>query len=262
MVVAPYPNADSSKENPSVLVSNDGSDWVVPPGLKNPLALPAVGTFSDGDLFYDAASDQLWVYFSWECCPSSSRIMRMTSSDGVIWSLPEMVLEVDHWQALTPAVQRVGTTYYMWTVNSGAVGCHSLGSHVEYRTSPDGVIWSNPQLTDLAQPGNVIWHIEVTWIDSKQEFWMLLAAYKHKETCGDTVLFFAKSQDGVHWTAYERPALGLGLIWDSGEIYRSGMAYDPSSDVLRVWYSARHDKTWHVGFTQSSYTQFLEKLQE
>ena len=186
----------------------------------------------------------------------------MTSSDGVIWSLPEMVLEVDHWQGLTPTVQRVGTTYYMWTVNSGAVGCHSLGSHVEYRTSPDGVIWSNPQLMDLALPGKVIWHIEVTWIDSKQEFWMLLAAYNQGETCGDTVLFFAKSQDGVHWSAYQRPVLGLGLIWDSGEIYRSGMAYDPSSDVLRVWYSARHDKTWHVGFTQSNYTQFLEKLKE
>jgi hypothetical protein len=43
--------------------------------------------------------------------------------------------------------------------------------------------------------------------------------------------------------------------WDSKEIYRSSLLYDPNSGLLRVWYSAfreskiKEDQTWHVGYT-------------
>ena len=34
---SPYPEADDSKENPHILASNDGVNWVLPSGFSNPL---------------------------------------------------------------------------------------------------------------------------------------------------------------------------------------------------------------------------------
>src|SRR5215472_11304848 len=63
LVVGPYPNSDASKENPSILVSNDGLFWEVPPGLTNPIDRPISGHLADSELFYDSSSDQLWAYY-------------------------------------------------------------------------------------------------------------------------------------------------------------------------------------------------------
>jgi hypothetical protein len=63
MAFSPYPNGDPSKENPSIIASQDGINWQVPPGLVNPLALPDPAFLADATIFYDSASDQLWVYY-------------------------------------------------------------------------------------------------------------------------------------------------------------------------------------------------------
>src|SRR6266404_9955978 len=40
MVVAPYPHSDAEDENPSILVSDDGQQWSLPPGGTNPIQKP------------------------------------------------------------------------------------------------------------------------------------------------------------------------------------------------------------------------------
>jgi hypothetical protein len=261
MVIGPYPNSHARKENPSILVSNDGLNWIVPPGLTNPIASPSIGHLSDSELFYDANTDQLWVYFAWELPSTFSRVMRMTSSDGVNWNFPQTLFEAPNYHWVSPTVQKAANTYYMWTVDAGPGGCSTTSSRLEYRTSQDGVFWSHSQIADLTQPGYVLWHIEVRWVATKQEFWLLLAAFK--SNCGDTVLFFANSADGIHWTTYDKAALGTAPTgWDDGAIYRSGVAYDPTTDMLRVWYSARSGLAWHIGYTQAVFAQFLNKRQE
>lgn len=51
MAFTPYPNANSDYENPSIAVSNDGEEWVLPLGLTNPLVgKPAVGYNADTHL--------------------------------------------------------------------------------------------------------------------------------------------------------------------------------------------------------------------
>jgi len=61
MAFSPYPNGNERDENPSILASNDGVNWQVPPGLHNPLALPSSTDLylDDASIFYDSASDQL-----------------------------------------------------------------------------------------------------------------------------------------------------------------------------------------------------------
>jgi hypothetical protein len=83
----------------------------------------------------------------------------------------------------------------------------------------------------------------------------LLAAYPLGSYCGKTVLFFANSHDGINWQTYPQPVMRVGAGWDSGEIYRSSLLYDPDTALLRVWYSASDDVSgiWHVGYSQENF---------
>jgi hypothetical protein len=263
LVINPYPNSDASKENPSILVSNDGATWQVPPGLTNPIALPTAGHLADGELFYDSVSDQLWVYYIWEDATRSSNILRKTSSDGVNWTVAEDVVKVPNYEVVSPTLAQVGNTYYMWTVNAGSTGCNATTTTVQYRTSPDGATWSEPQASSLSQSGYIIWHIEVIQVPSMKQFWMLSAAYPIGSNCGNTVLFFSRSRDALHWQSFNKAALSTGKIptaWDHGQIYRSTGFLDPASDLLRLWYSARNGTTWHIGYTQGDYDAFLQQF--
>src|ERR1700741_3222955 len=43
LAVTPYPNADASKENPSLFSARSFRDWFIPEGIVNPIAVPASG---------------------------------------------------------------------------------------------------------------------------------------------------------------------------------------------------------------------------
>ena len=58
MALTPYPNFNSSFENPSLLVSTDGLNWNNPPSFKNPIASKPLGNVggnynSDPELVFD-----------------------------------------------------------------------------------------------------------------------------------------------------------------------------------------------------------------
>lgn len=262
LIVNPYPNSDASKENPSILVSDNGSFWEVPPGLTNPIDLPTTGHLDDSELFYDKASNQLWVYYLWEDLRGFSHILRKVSSDGVNWSPAQDLFKVPDYNVVSPTVDKIGNTYLMWTVNAGTVGCNAKSTTTEYQTSTDGATSSAPHLVSISQAGYVIWHIEVRYVPSKKEYWMLSSAYPEGGQCGQNVLFFSNSSDGVNWTSYPKPTLGVHSGWDSGEIYRSTFLFDSSQDMIKVWYSARGGSEWHMGFTAGIYTDFLLSLQK
>jgi hypothetical protein len=259
MSVTPYPNNNSTVENPSILASHDGMHWEVPPGINNPVASYQSSHLMDSDLFYDAASDQLWLYYARDA--SQDYLERTTSSDGVHWSAGEVLLQVPYVNLVSPAVQKVNGTYELWSVNPGASGCGATTTLVEYRTSPDGEHWTAPSTTHLQQPGAQIWHMDVVWIESKKEYWTLFVAYPNGKNCGTTSLYFAKSTDGLNWTSFSKPVLSPGPDWDAGQIYRSTFLYDPSSDSLDIWYSAR-DKAhaWHTGWVQAEYSRLIQSI--
>ena len=282
LVVTPYPGDDTGHENPSILVSHDGASWQEPPGITNPIARPDTSFLADGDLLYNRASDQLWVYYVHQRINGTTHAMRKISSDGVDWgpqsSEPgQSLFTVPDHELLSPAILKVGPTYWMWSVNSGSVGCHATATTIQYRTSANGTDWSAPEDTDGTQAGQVPWHLDVIHVPSKNEFWMLLSAFPQGLSCHNTALFFAKSVDGIHWTTYtrsvlscDRPALPPGSAsekpstagrgWDRGQIYRATLLYDAGNDLLRVWYSANDGSVWHVGYTERNYSEFQRLL--
>jgi hypothetical protein len=258
--VTPYPSCNSKFENPSILASHDGVEWEVPSGLTNPVASYEASHLMDSDLLYDPGSDSLWLYYL--RASGQASLLRRTSSDGVHWSGEEVLLSVPYNTMVSPAVEEVGGKYDLWSVNAAGIGCNATKTQVEYRSSRDGTSWSPPITVDLRQPGSEIWHIDVSWIPAKREYWALYAAYADGQSCGKTSLYFAKSFDGQRWTSLTRPLLAPGSGWDAGEIYRATLLYDAPTDTLRVWYSAQHSCIWHTGYVQTSYSSLSGALQQ
>jgi hypothetical protein len=102
----------------------------------------------------------------------------------------------------------------------------------------------------------------VTFVPSKNEYWAVYAAYAQR-SCGTTSLFFASSSDGMSWTTYPHPLLNAGTTWDAGQIYRSTIIYEASTDTLRLWYSARDvNHVWHTGYSEAPYPQVRQSLSQ
>jgi hypothetical protein len=283
MVVSPYPFTDPSKENPSIVASNDGESWQVPDGLQNPLALPDGAHYlSDASIFYDLESDQLWVYYNATLTTSGqARLMnsaitpdgsepaialgmnRIVSSDGVHWHNDGQLFQVPNCDAVSPTIGKLGDDYLMWSVKP--VDCAAATSILTYRTSSDGLNWSVPQMTDMMQNNYVLWHININYVKTKKEWWAAVTAFPSGQLCcSNTRLFFSKSQDGIHWISYGKPVLNPSASgWDDDEIYRSSFLFDSENNRIKVWYSAPNTHaSYHVGLTQEDYNEFIAWLRQ
>jgi hypothetical protein len=255
MAVSPYPNSNAKFENPSILVSQDGHNWSVPSGLTNPIQRPSVGVLADATLFYDHRSDQLWVYFLNDVPGSDylESLLRTTSTDGIQWSTPEVLMSGSNTFVNSPSVGEIGNTYYLWAIDTG-IGCVAqTQSTFNQRTSSDGVNWSAPLALNIDQPGYINWHLNAIPVASKGQLMALVAAYPIGSACNHTKLFFANSRDGINWQTDLEPVLDVSNGWDNDEIYRSSLVYDPSNSLLRVWYSAAGSSGWHVGYTDERF---------
>jgi hypothetical protein len=157
MVFTPYPNGNASKENPSIVVSEDGFSWQVPLGLVNPLDLPLASDrhLADASIFYDQNSDRIWVYYIRYrdvIQVQNIQVLRLVSADGNHWQNEGVLFTVPIHEILSPSVAKIGDTYSMWSVKASSAGCRTSGTAVEYRVSSDGAKWSQPQPTTLRYP--------------------------------------------------------------------------------------------------------------
>jgi len=232
-------------------------------GLTNPLALPSTGAHhTDASLFYDSPSDELWIYYIEESrARKTTKVFKLASLDGVHWQDQGVLFQVPTYTLLSPTVARVNGSYSMWTVNAGAPGCTAGSTVLEYRTSSDGMKWSDARSANMVQVGYVIWHLNISYLAPKQEYWVAVAAYANGSDCGHTVLFFSKSHDGINWTTYSKLVLGPSTTWDDREIYRSSLILDASTNRLKVWYSAASKgEVWHVGLSEGDFDGSLQWL--
>jgi len=238
LVATPYPGGNATYENPSYYVGDSETDWHPPTGGINPIVRPVSGGYlSDPVQLYDPATNELWLYY--RQVTSSNEIYLVRSHDGVTWDTPVLLFRVANHLAISPTVvRRSATDWLMWTVNGGGAGCGSAATTVEVRRSADGVTWSPPKTVSLvSQAGMSPWHIDVSWIAARKEFW---AVYNVKEagSCTTKQLQFATSPDGVHWTEAPQPLLQRGAIPEFADVvYRASLSYDALTDRVTVWYS-------------------------
>jgi hypothetical protein len=215
MAFTPFP--DDGRENPSIVVSQDGVRWRAPDGAMNPVVSAeevrraGYRYNSDPELVL-TADGQMLLYYRPFLGPGNEAIFCKYSRDGVEWSNGRMVLanRAVRYPAglLSPAVE-VATdgVLMMWTVNGLTLGRRVI----ERRISLDGLQWSPPERCVV--PGGVNpWHIDVA--PAGGGYHMLVS--------DRTRLFYWTSEDGRTWTGRRRKAVGRsGTAHDARGHYRS-----------------------------------------
>lgn len=253
MAFTPYPNGDDTKENPSIVASNNGTDWAVPPGLTNPLD-PVAGDppmvqgseyNSDTDLVHhDGTLYMFWRRYS---SASGEKVFLRTSTNGVSWTPRQTVLAdpLSGRNIISPSVLREpdGTWRIWYGWGSPATIRHRTAS------SPAGP-WSAAQtcVVNGLDPYRHVWHLDVVPWDGI--YVGLFATTKSGSTNLDGALFAAVSEDGLTWQVGRcliqpvRRAPGLPAMWDSGVIYRCTGVIDGTD--LRLWYATDSK----IGYTE------------
>lgn len=240
LALTPYPNSANAVENPSMFVSRSGYRWFPQAGMINPVVAPAgpPGSvyLSDPDVVYVPQSRELWMYY--RQVDSKNRVLLVRSSNGTTWSAPVQVVEVKNHEAISPSVVRKdATSWFMWTVNGGALGCGGISATVQLRTSHDGVHWSKTTNVGLKNGRAMPWHIEVQWVPEINQFWALYPV-KDPGTCATRELHLATSTDGIAWQTYPTPVLEAGELPMLADIvYRSTFEFDAARDEVRFWFS-------------------------
>ncbi len=267
LAITPYPGGDAAYENPSLFSSDDGRRWTVPAGGHNPVEHPTSGYLSDPDLVYDPSSQALLLYYR-QVASGHNIIWMARSADGVTWDTPMRVASAPDHQIVSPAVVRggPGVPWAMWSVNSGGAGCTARATVVERRTSSDGVHWSAPAATDLAQPGTVIWHLDVAWVAARSEYWALYNTYPAGGTCVTDALYLARSTDGMHWRTAPSPVVRRGVTAAFADvIYRSTFLVDAAGVDVTFWlsgavYQAGHGYTWSAATVRQRVDDVLARI--
>ena len=239
LAATPYPNGNANLENPS-LFTDDDRRWIVPPDVHNPLVAPPPSPAhnSDPDLVFDPPTNRLRLYYRLTMNNIDAILMRSTS-DGSRWSDPVTVASAKGIAIVSPAVVRTPDAgFVMWSVNAINGGCLARSTVLERRTSFDGVHWSDPLPVSITQQGYVLWHLDVQYIPSKNEYWALIAAYPVAAGCAADDLFFARSADGVTWQTFPTPLVShTDYPAYANAVYRSTFAYDADNDAVRLWLS-------------------------
>lgn len=273
MAFTPFPSGKERFENPSIVVSHDGMQWQVPPGLFNPLARsPGRDDYnSDPDLSYDAAHDRLLLIYR-EVRGGFNNIYSISSSDGLSWSHQRMMFRRWNHGMISPTlVVPAAGQPVLWYVDGGRNTCRKRVTRVmrQVGIAPDALApyrvergWSFPTAAGLEQKGYMIWHLDVIAVPAKGEYWALYPAYQRKG-CGTRDLFFARSRDGVTWTTYAIPLLRHeDERWTSTMLYRASALYDASRDVVRIFLSAQGPGTdWRLGYVEFKYPEMIAALE-
>ncbi len=269
----PYYGGNSMWENPSFLTERSDTSWALPSGVANPV-IPWPGGLrynSDPDQLFDPATGRLVTYYR-EVDQTYNNIFAISTADARHWTEPRLVFrEVNH-NAVSPTVALdAGRTARMWYVQSGS-GCTSPQTHVAMRTAHPGAMqpleeasWSDPITVRLAQPGFVVWHMDVIAMPEWGSYLALLASHAVGNDCASDDLWLAMSTDGVRWQVFPVPVLWrampsaqrLGIrTW-----YRGTLRYDAATDSLHLWPSALTlSNQWTIYHTAVKFTDLVRVL--
>lgn len=232
MAFTPFP--DDTRENPSIVVSQDGIQWRVPDGARNPVVSAeevrraGYRYNSDPELVL-TADGQMLLYYRPFSGGGNEAIFCKRSQDGVTWSSGRMVLAngVARYPAglLSPAVEMdANGVLVMWTVNGLNLGRRI----VERRTSREGLHWSRPERCHIPAGVNP-WHIDVAPGDDRY----------HMLVSDRSRLFYWTSEDGRTWTGNR-----------TGAVARSGTAHDARGHYRSTFVAAQAaSQRWDVWVT-------------
>lgn len=255
MAYTPYPNYVDRYENPCIVVSNDGVNWTVPKGLKNPIIphpkdVAMGGHNSDPHLVLNYKNNAMELWYRVNKGTPKKRaggedfIYKVVSKNGINWSKPTLVFYQKKGLCLSPAIIYENNLYKMWYVtyvNGKTV--------INYSESKDSTKWQNTKQVNIKyDEGCYPWHIDVTKTDKGYE---LLIANYYKEFNGNIILSRSVSKDGINFGKVIDLLVPSKdkFAWDNGMIYRSSLV--KVGNKYKIYYSAVDLKgRWHIGLTE------------
>ena len=246
MAYTPFPA--EPRENPCIVVSNDGEHWINPPWFSNPLYSQAnavsdgVSYNSDVDIIL-MSNGKIGVYWrGYIQSPRREIIYLMTlAEDSNVWS-PRIMAIDSALNIMSPSiVLENDKTYSMYSVSVNTV---------QKRTSIDGIHWSNP-VNCILSTGIVIapWHLTVKKISDG--YILLVCNNKTNRS-----LNCYKSTDGITFMGSSIPLIkSSNSGWDNRGYYRSSFIVLEESP-LKLWAfvngedgsgSAEYLDVWKIG---------------
>lgn len=224
---SPYPKADDSKENPHILASNDGVNWVLPSGFSNPLDdTPENYKFhvcynSDPELVYNSDTNELECWWRYVDDSQDQMILyRCRTSDGVHWTEKEAMLETSRSEDdyLSPTLLYENGIYRMWSIGDGY--------RVKYNEYTPSTGWSATRYAALAYDSDSLrsWHLTVRHTDKGYE--MIVVSFdKSSKTYprGCMSLYYACSEDGYDFGTAKKffSPSKRNCLWFNKGLYRS-----------------------------------------
>jgi hypothetical protein len=225
MANTPYPTTIPALENPSVFASLDGIDWFIPAGLTNPVEPDTVDiTNADTELFYNSATNELWLYFvQWPTDLSASNFYRRKSADGVTWGAKELVIAYP-WadRDVSPVILKPSSDYLLYSVNFAT-------NTIKKRSGTDGLVFGLPQdcvLTGTPVGESQSWHIDVVYDTDDSKYYLFDAK------AGGNILMY-ESIDGINF-AYVTTLLRPTTRDDANIPFLSHALYRPTVVKLLV----------------------------
>jgi hypothetical protein len=247
MAMTPYPNSDNTKENPSILASNNGESWEVPSGLTNPLdPAPGGSEFNTNtDLIIDQSGVMWCLWRRQDNTPNDDIIYARSSTDGINWSTAEVILTGGHRTLVSPSIIWDGLQYVLFYVDVNPTQA------IVYRRTATAVngTWSTPYRVWLGTTRDTIdvWRLNITRDRSKNEYHMII------NRSSSFTIRFATSKRGSVWRIAGPDMLTPTSGWTSGWVYRSSAVW--VGDTYYLWYSARTSGStheWRIGRTSIS----------
>jgi hypothetical protein len=248
-------------EDPCILASHDMVDWVLPSGASNPIATEASVNAAIGSGLFTYNSDThllldggvLKCYYRAVKDAVRESIILQTTTNGVTWTAPDETLRLEGattTKTLSPAIVKVGSTYYMYVIDRATGG---LSEHQKCRRydSVDGLSWSNVTTCTMPQGQLMLpWHLDMQMRDGA--YHMLL----YSTALNNPLLYFS-STDGTTFTGdANTSAVPIIGTYDGAGYYRSCMIPSDDGDRWHVFVSGvpRNQtangitgEMWHIG---------------
>jgi hypothetical protein len=207
----PFP--DASREDPSILASNDGLSWETPAGLTNPIYSKVQcladnwGWNADPDLVlrHDGKLALYWMSYidagggNW-----GARLSYTDTTNGVTWSTRQTVLTVTNTGEtglISPAVVlEPDDSYSMWYASRPSG--YDPTAVLKLRTSADGITWGSEEnctYFTFTNNGNVfpgIWHVNVSRVDTN---YFMLVMGKNSGATDNYNIYWGTSSNKTQW---------------------------------------------------------------
>lgn len=253
------PWTSNDTENPSLWVSEDGSNWQTPPGVTNPLDIASGG-------IYNSDPELIWrdgvLYLVWRRVSGVLEgYLYRSSSDGINWSPTERFTTIAD---LSPCLAWKDDVLHMWGVamnyrGPGEIYNSEMGRWhhaLLHRTAPSLLgPWSAPVVCDIRNglfgltEKTDPWHMGVRLIDN---VWHMIAGVGEVGWGGGGNKFVMMSSvNGNDWNVDDRAVMMTEPgTWQDVNMYRPSFLVEV--DRVRVWYSARATS----GANRTGYTEF------